>query len=78
MSIDDTYAYNETMIVKLIKATLVILALAAVAYITLYAYAILQFSFVWQCRTYTGELTKAGQEVCANYNDGGLIKVLTN
>lgn len=49
-----------------------------VGYITLYAYLILQFTFVWQCKVYTGELTPEGEVICQNYREGGLIKVLTN
>lgn len=63
---------------QILKIFLSIVFLIAVAYVTLYAYLILQFTFVWQCKVYTGELTAEGERICQNYREGGLLKVLTN
>ena len=68
-----------TRVVKqIIKIVAAVVFMAVAAYVAIYAYLILQFTFTWQCKVYTGELTPEGKEVCQNYREGGLIKVLTN
>lgn len=70
---------TKTTILKRTAYILFYLALAVVTYY-LIAYFILYMNFVftWQCTIYTGEMSYEGQQVCQLYNEGGLIKVLTN
>jgi hypothetical protein len=68
----------RSVIKQIIKTLAVILVLVITAYLAVYAYLILQFTFVWQCKVYTGELSPEGQKICQQYREGGLVKVLTN
>ena len=66
-------------IIKRIVLVVVSLVLAAaLVYATIYAYLMLYAAFTWQCNIYVGEKTVEAQQVCDQFNSGGLIKVLTN
>jgi len=55
-------------------ATLVI----TVIVLSTYAYALLLFGYTWECKVYTGHQSPEAVKVCRQFNEGGLIKVLTN
>lgn len=66
-------------IIKRIVLVVVSLVLvAALCYVAVYGYLIMYAAFTWQCNIYTGEKTVEAQQVCDNFNSGGMYKVLTN
>ena len=63
------------------RITLALLALilfVVIGYVAAYGYLMMYAAFTWQCNIYVGEMTVEGQRVCNDFNDGGMIRVLTN
>lgn len=62
-----------------IKIITTVVIVAVIAYGAWYSYIITQAIFTYQCKIYDGSGFDIEQkEICANYNSGGLYKVLTN
>lgn len=66
--------YWKRILLTLISLVLIV----ALAYVAMYAYLMMYAAFTWQCNIYVGEKTVEGQKVCNDFNDGGMIRVLTN
>jgi len=57
----------------------IVVVLVAIVYGSWYSYILTKAIFTYQCKIYDGSGFDAEQkEICANYNSGGLRKVLTN
>jgi len=68
---------------RVVKRTAGILAiivmLAVIAYGSWYSYIVTKAIFTYQCKIYDGSGFDAEQkQICADFNEGGLFKVLTN
>jgi capsular polysaccharide biosynthesis protein len=66
------------MIKKILLWIVAIVLTVVVAYAAMYAYLLTKAAFTWQCQIYVGEMSAEGRKVCADYNSGGMLKVLTN
>lgn len=66
---------------KTTKNILIILAAAvttvALYYLIAYIYLSMYAAFTWQCNIYVGEKTVAAQQTCDEFNERGLIRLLT-
>lgn len=69
--------YNIVMLKRVIKTIAAVALIVAVTYVLIMAYLFLKFIYVWNCQVYTGRLTPEAEQVCNDYNTGGLKKVLT-
>ena len=63
---------------RVIKWVLIVLGIALLVYVLLWVYVIIHIVFTYQCKIYDGSGFDAEQrQICADYNSGGLRKVLT-
>jgi len=65
---------NKKIVIYLGLVILVI----TVAVVLTYMYALLLFGYTWECKIYTGDQPPETVKACKQFNEGGLIKVLTN
>jgi len=57
----------------------IVIVLAVISYGAWYSYIITKAIFTYQCKIYDGSgFDDEQRRICADYNSGGLFKVLTN